>query len=318
MKMMDQISSKTGKVAEFPLKLNLQLFAEEEGYPSLEDSSEFNDDAREFNAKMDKYVEERTPKVETQAETETVEAEEVVKPEVVDPEKPKQDPETNKAFQEMRKAKEEAERKAAETEVKAKKADELIAQQYGHMGIYTVDQYEAALKADQEAKNAERYEESGLTSEEIEAIRNYRQVKEQLEQQVNVTVQEEKAAQWNSLYATYPELKDTAELFKQGAAPEWYTPEMAAEIARGASPIAAYRNAHFETIMQKTLGNTKEVAKQEALDQLNSKDHLAPNAATGGDVDHVDIDPETMRMYRSLNKGKSDAQIRAWHKKHAM
>ena len=185
------------------------------------------------------------------------------------------------------------------------------------MGIYTVEQLEAVQKAEQEAENARRYEESGLTAEEVEAIRNYGQLKQQFEQENVSRTQEQRATQWTALYTNYPELVETAAAFANGGRPEWYTPEMEAEINRGASPLAAYRNAHFETILQKTLGNAKEVAKQEALDKINSKEHLAPNATTGGEVEHIEIDEETMRMYRALNKGKTDAQIRAWHKKHA-
>lgn len=322
---MNQISRKTGEVADRPylLRLNLQTFAEEgEGYPSLEDSSEFRDDAKEFNSKLDKFTSERAPKEETPAatepENEPAKAEEVVKPEVVDPEKPKQDSETNKAFQEMRKAREEAERVAKEHADKIKRADEFVAQNWGHLGITTVEQYEVALKAEREAENNQRYNDAGLTPEEIEAIQNYPATKQQIAQQQTAQTEAERQTSWGKLYAAYPDLAESSQAFEAGGKPEWFTPEMEAEIARGASPLAAYRNAHFETILQKTVGNTKEVAKQEALNSLNSKNHLKPNGTENADVDHVEIDEETMRMYRSLNKGKSDAEIRKWHKKHAL
>jgi hypothetical protein len=324
---MDQISRKTAEVAALPWKLNLQFFAEEGEYPSLEESPEFRDDAREFNAKMDKFVQERTKepaqepeKPETKPDNEPAKAtEQAEPPEVAVPDqKPKQDSETNKAFQEMRKAREEAERLAKESEERAKRADALIAKQYGHMGITTVEQYESALQAEQEAETMKRYEEAGLTPEEIEKLKKFDQLQQETEQQKQVREQQENVSRWKQLYDAYPELYETAPLFNEGKEPEWYSAEMKAEIARGASPLAAYRNAHFETILQKRLASTKEEARQDALDKLNSKSHLAPNAVTGGDVEHVEIDEETMRMYRALNKGKTDAQIRAWHKKHAM
>lgn len=315
--MMHKISRETAKVAELPLKMNLQLFAgEDDGTPNLEDSPEFKDDAREFNAKMDKFVQEREtskPKAEPVKEeppAEPVKAEEVVKPEVVEPEKPKQDSETNKAFQEMRKQLE------AEKE-RAKRADDLIAKQYGHMGITTVEQYDKALQAEQEAENNKRYVEAGLTPEEIQKLKDYDRIQQESEQTQQARQQQEFTAQWQSLYTAYPDLVEASKAFDEGKDPEWYTDEMKAEIARGASPIAAYRNAHFDAILQKTLNGVKETATQDAMDKVNSKDHLAPNASTGGEVDHVEIDEETMRAYRALNKGKTDAQIRAWHKKHA-
>lgn len=322
---MNEISRKMGEVADRPRfrhKLNLQMFAEEgEPYPNLEDSTEFRDDAKDFNAKADKFMADRTPKetpLETKTEIEPVKAEEVVKPEVVDPDKPKQDSETNKAFQEMRKAREDAERMAKENADRASRADALIAQQWGHMGITTVEQYDAALRAEREAENAQRYNEAGLTPEEVEAIRNFPLVQQKLVQQQVEQTEVQRVATWSKLYAAYPELVESSQAFSTGGMPEWYTAEMQEEIASGASPLAAYRNAHFDTILQKTVGSTKEVAKQEALNSINSKNHLKPNGTENADVEHVEIDDETMRAYRSLNKGKTDAQIRAWHKKNAM
>ncbi len=89
---------------------------------------------------------------------------------------------------------------------------------------------------------------------------------------------------------------------------------MQAEIARGASPLAAYRSAHFETILANATKGIKEVTKQEALNQLSSKDHIKANATGGGEVDHVQIPEAMMAQYRAYNKGKTDAQIRAFHK----
>lgn len=313
---MQNISSKTGNVADFPAKLNLQLFGEEDGTPNLEESAEYEADAREFNAKMDTFAKGRAIETETdvvEQETENPETvEEVEKPEVVDPEKPKQDSETNKAFQEMRKQLEAEKARVADIEARAKKADELIASQYGEShGIYTVEQYEQRLQQEREQENIERYKEAGLTDEEIRKIKDYDSIKQQSESSRLEQQQQAAIAQWQQLFTTYPDLSPA----EAGKSPDWYTPEMAAEIERGASPLAAYRNAHFETILQRTLGNAQEAAKQEALDKLNSKEHLAPNSSTGGEVDHVEIDDETMRAYRALNKGKTDAQIRAWHKK---
>ena len=146
-----------GSAADFPLKMNLQLFAEDDDVtPNLEDTPEFKEDAREYanmDAKIDKFMEEKTPKAEPEVKTEIepVKVEEIVKPEAVEPEKPKQDSETNKAFQEMRKQLEAEKARAAEIEAKAKKADDLIAQQYGAShGIYTVEQYEQRLQQERE------------------------------------------------------------------------------------------------------------------------------------------------------------------------
>lgn len=328
--MTQNISSKTEDVAALPSRypLDLQYFAgEDDGTPSLEDSPEFAADAKEFNAKMDAFTSSRTKEepAKTEAPTETPttvpveESQQAGNTDVADPEdKPKQDPETNKAFQEMRQKLKEVEKAKAEIEAKAKKADELIAQQYGEShGIYTVEQYEQQLQRQKDQEDQQRYEEAGLTPEEIQMLKEYPQLKQETESFQQSKQSEDFTAAWKNLYTMYPEVEQAIQKFNAGEEQDIFNDEMRAELARGASPLAAYRNAHFERIMASKLQNVQEAAKQEAIDKLNSKEHLAPNASTGGEVDHVEIDEETMRAYRALNKGKTDAQIRAWHKKHA-
>jgi desulfoferrodoxin (superoxide reductase-like protein) len=321
---MNEISSKTANVAELPLKLNLQLFAEDIA-PNLEDTPEFKEDAKEFaamDAKMEKFTEERkskeTPVVEKTVENEPDKViDKAVTPEVAAPdEKPKQDMETNKAFQEMRQKLEAAEKAKTENEAKAKKADDVIAKEYGKShGIFTVEQYEQRLQQEKEVEDNERYQAAGLRPDEVEKIREFDRIKAEAETIKQATTQQAYLTQWDSLYKAYPDIVETSKLFSEGKDPEWYNDDMKAEIARGASPLAAYRNAHFETILANVTKGTKETAKQEALNQLNSKDHIKANSGTGSDVEHVEIDPEQMRMFRALNKGKSDAEIRTWYKK---
>jgi hypothetical protein len=326
--MTEHISSKMGEVADLPrrLTLNLQHFAGD-GTPDLEDSPDYAEDMNEFDQKMSKYMstqkqeEPATPTetTETPSTDPETDSKQAATPDVADPvEKPKQDSDTNKAFQEMRKQLEAEKARAAEIEAKAKKADELIAQQYGEShGIYTVEQYEQQLQREKENADRQRYEEAGLTPEEIQMLKEYPQLKQETMEQKQLRLEQEQVDGWKKLYDTYPEFKAAVSSENPEELQRLFNEDMKAEIARGASPLAAYRNAHFEMIMKSQLQNVQEIAKQEALDKLNSKEHLAPNASTGGEVDHVEIDEETMRAYRALNKGKTDAQIRAWHKKHA-
>lgn len=326
--MNQNISSKMGEVADLPSRypLNLQLFADD-GTPSLEDSADYAADMNEFDQKMSKYMsarqqEESTTSNDAPEPTTTVpveESQQAGNSEVAVPEdKPKQDSETNKAFQEMRQKLKEAEKAKADIEAKAKKADELIALQYGEShGIYTVEQYEQQLQREREYADRQRYEEAGLTPEEIQMLKEYPQLKQETAAEQQARQDRELISGWQKLYSTYPEVEQAIAKFNAGEEQDIFNEEMRAELARGASPLAAYRNAHFERIMASKLQNVQEAAKQEALDKMNSKEHLAPNASTGGEVDHVEIDEETMRAYRALNKGKTDAQIRAWHKKYA-
>jgi hypothetical protein len=320
---MDQISRKTGNVAAFPLKLDLQLFADDgETIPDLESTPEYIEDSKEFTqyeTKVAKATAELKAKetpvtVEKPVEKEPDKVEEAVKQEVATPEKPKQDKETNDAFQEQRKAREAAEAKASALEEKAKKADELISKQWGHLGVHTVEQYEQRLQQEQVEEDNERYTKAGLTPQEIEKLRKFDELAEATETITKVQQQEAYLSSWKQLYNSYPDIEASAQVFNEGKEPEWYNAEMKAEIAKGASPLAAYRNAHFETIIANATKGTKEAAKQEALNQLNSKDHIKANATIGGNVDHVEISAEQMMAYRKLT-GQSDAEIRKFHKK---
>lgn len=317
---MNQISRKMVEVADLPRRypMNLQLFSEE-AVPALEDTPEYKEDMNEFDSKMQKFMDERTTPT-TEQTTETAEdSEQADEPEVADPaEKPKQDSETNKAFQEMRKQLEAEKARAAEVEAKAKKADELIAKQYGEShGIFTVEQYEQALREEEERANNERYEQAGLTPEEVQMLKEYPQLKQATTAEIEAKKNQEIEQGWVELFEKFPELGKVVADNNQEAVNGFYNDKMKKEMERGASPLAAYLSANFDAVIESRLKNVQEAAKQEALDKLNSKEHLAPNASTGGEVDHVEIDEETMRAYRALNKGKSDAQIRAWHKKHA-
>lgn len=316
---MNHISRKMVDVADLPRRypMDLQLFSEE-AVPSLEDTPEYKEDMNEFDSKMQKFMDDRTSTTEQTTET-AEDSEEAHEPEVADPaEKPKQDSETNKAFQEMRKQLEAEKARAAEVEAKAKKADELIAKQYGEShGIYTVEQYEQALQEEEERANNERYETAGLTPEEIQMLKEYPELKQATTAEIEAKKNQELEQGWVELFSEFPDLGQAVADKNQAVVDAFYNDSMKKEMERGASPLAAYLKANYKTIMENNIKNVQEAAKQEALDKLNSKEHLAPNASTGGEVDHVEIDEETMRAYRALNKGKSDAQIRAWHKKHA-
>jgi hypothetical protein len=327
---MEQISRKIGEVAVLPkfrLPLNLQLFAEDDA-PNLEDSPEFKEDSREYekmNAKIDKFNSDRAPKetVKEPAKVEVVIEKELVKveeeagnKEVATPtDKPKQDTETNKAFQEMRQKLESAEKEKAEVLAKAQKADAMIKAQFGAQGITTVEQYEQWLKQGEEEADNTRYKEAGLTEAEIEKIRKFDEIQAKAESSQKEQTQQAYLSQWESLYKAYPDIVADAESFREGKDPSFYTEEMKDEIARGASPLAAYRNAHFETILANATKTVKETATQDAVDRLSSKNHIKGNAQAAGDIEHFEVDADQMRIYRGLMKGKTDAQIRAFAKK---
>lgn len=324
---MENIAGNTGFATPiFRLPLNLQLFADgDDGTPNLEDDPDYASDVREYeqmDAKIEKFTAERTSK-ETVKETDTKTEKEPAKAdddagtkEVATPnDKPKQDKETNDAFQEQRKAREAAEAKAKVLEDKAAKADALIKAQFGNQGINTVEQYEQWIRDGEIQAETDRYTDAGLTPEEIEKLRDYDTLKAEVTNRTVTEIQQESSKQWGALYNAYPEVEEAIVKFNKGEAQTIFNAEMQAEIARGASPLAAYRNVHFETILANATKSVKETATQDAVDRINSKSHIKGNAQAAGDIDHYEVDPEQMKIYRGLMKGKSDAEIRKFAKK---
>lgn len=73
--------------------------------------------------------------------------------------------------------------------------------------------------------------------------------------------QQEKLAKWNELYAAYPDLVESSNVFNDGGAPNWFTDDMRARIDRGYDPKDAYELAHRNTIITQT----KKQAEQKAI-----------------------------------------------------
>lgn len=271
-------SSKTGEVAELPLKLDLQWFAGEVDEP------EYVEPEEPENLEWESFDSDK-PK----EEAETDEEPEVVEPE---PDKPKQDHETNKAFQEMRKAREEAERQVSE-------ADEWAKTTYGHLGINTFKEYQQALT---DQKKREEYQEKGIDYDEVRKI-----AKEEAETHPDVIkarhIEQKYAvnAEIRDLKAAYPDvdvsevddLKDVVTALSK--LPNWDAIQQ--KINKGYELKDAYELANRDEIMSKRAA----AAEQAARNKINSKSHLKPSGSGAAD-DSISIPPETLAQYRTIFK----------------
>ena len=77
-------------------------------------------------------------------------------------------------------------------------------------------------------------------------------------------------------------------------------------------PIDAYRLANFERLAEKRAA----AARQETRNSINSRKHLQPTGGTGADPDVI-VPPDVMAMYRTINPGATDAEIRKhWMREH--
>lgn len=283
-------SRKNGEVAVLRWTLNLQMFAE--GAEPAEPSEPAYVEPDEPDDIVWEPFESDKPKVEPEVKTEPPE---VVSPE---PEKPKQDHETNKAFQEMRKAREEAERRA-------KAADEVIAKEFGHLGITSLEQYEQYLRDEPKRKE---YAEKGIDYDEVRKIASeiaeeraanhpdvIRAKQDAARMEVNSDIRELKTA--------YPDL-DVSEVDKLDSVelrtmlsklPNW--DQMEQRVNRGYSLKDAYELANRETIEQKRI----EAAAQAERNKINGKAHMKPTGSVEtGDV--LIVPPDVLSQYRQIFK----------------
>ena len=87
-------------------------------------------------------------------------------------------------------------------------------------------------------------------------------------------------------------------------------PEILDRVQRGASLIDAYKMVNFDTFMQ----HTNEAARQQAINQMRGKNHLASQSTGVAQTDeYVEVPKEIMSRWK--DEGKTEKQIRELYKK---
>ena len=81
-------------------------------------------------------------------------------------------------------------------------------------------------------------------------------------------------------------------------------------VKRGNSFLDAYRLANFD----KLTAARAEQARQQAMNNARSKDHLRPTTGQQG-AGAVSVPPDEMAMFRAINPGATEAQIQAYYNK---
>lgn len=206
------------------------------------------------------------------------------------PAEQKQDPELNAKFAEMRRKVESAEKEAA----RAKKADDMVAKTWGHMGITTVEQLEVQLEKEAREAEEDRWREKGVEPEEIQKM-----IDEKLANHPSVLAAKQReqdsfrSAQMDKLNKNYGlDIKSLDDI--QGLP---NAEAMIQKIVAGYEWDEAYLVTHQEHISQ----NLASRAKQAALNNQQSKSHLKTTKG-GSDVDTFTPDPEVMANYRIMFK----------------
>jgi hypothetical protein len=272
----NKASEKIAEVAELPLKLNLQLFADEVGDEGADDAADVDtiDTGDDVDDTLDTDVDDDDQGANN--------------PGAADPDQNpsfKDDPQ-NKAFAEMRRRTEQAERDA---QIARKYGAEYgvfseaeIAAKYGDShGIRSLAELEKAIQTEQ-------YRQQGIDPDAInQLIENHPAIKQANEENFKRLVQDN----YLDLQKEYPELVKKPEDVSEDVFKKWNDGKS------GLTLTEAYELVNRKSIRE----HLQASSKQKALNQVNSKSHLRSNGGDGADdVDLTSIPADTLQTYRQL------------------
>lgn len=177
-------------------------------------------------------------------------------------------------------------------------------------------EYQRAQEAERGKRQMEQLQKAGIDPaalqsvvEQLPVVRQARQVLDEA-QQAKTAAEAERARTWFgeqlrgiAALGLDPDVGSLEDL--AGKYPDKY-PEMMDRVRKGATLVEAYQTVNFEAILAKRTA----AAKQAALNSTAGKEHLQPTAPAGGQGGSVEVPADVRQMYRELNPGLSDADIR--------
>ena len=257
-------SEKTTEVAEPLLKLDLQFFSDDLGA----DDGGADDSVETIDDNLD------TP-------DDDVDDEGVKDGELADtPNNFKDDPQ-NQAFAQIRREKE-----AYEQQVKAMNA--MIAEVYGDQGIFTFEQYQEALQAQQQEQEKQQYREAGLPEDLAEKLTKVDEVLQQAEQE---KFERLLVDNFSELQKEYPDLVKSPEDIPETAWQKWNDGKT------GLTLMEAYELVNKQAIRE----HLQASAKQSTLNKINSKEHIRGNGGeVSDDIDITSVPDDVMASYRQM------------------
>jgi len=174
--------------------------------------------------------------------------------------------------------------------------------------ITTVKDYVDALQIQQRQASEQELRDKGVDPNMINRMIETNPVVMQAQQVIEQSkmTQAEYALQQDIAAITQydPSIKGIKDL---AALPNF--PEIYDRVQRGASLVDAYKAANFDNFMQ----HQNQAARQQAINQMRGKDHLASQGAgVTQDNDYVEVPPEIMKRMKS--DGKTEKQVRELYK----
>ena len=275
---------------EYALPMELQFFAEGEGSEGSENTQEVAE-----------------PETVSNVEAEPTETEGVTE-EAADPQP--QSPETNAAFANMRRQLQEANRRLADT-------DAMFARQFGKYKnpetgepIRSAKDYYEAMAAQERANAREQMQQNGIDPEMIDnlianspAVRQAQAVTAELN---TYRAQQRLEADYKEILALDPSLNGVEDILNDPS-----MPLMTEKVAQGMSLVDAYKIVNFDRVFA-----SKEAAvKQQTVNQVKGKNHLATGASINVNDTEEDIPAESIEKWKEMFPEKSSKELKALYNK---
>lgn len=169
--------------------------------------------------------------------------------------------------------------------------------------ITNVNDYMDALQIQQRQANEQELQEKGVDPQIIDRMIAQNPVVMQAQQVIeqNKMVAAENALQRDLAEITKfdPNIKGINDL---AALPNF--PEMLDRVSHGMSLVDAYKIVNY--------GKSTDAARQQAINQMRGKDHLATQSGVEQDEEYVEVPSEIMSRWKS--EGKTEKQIRELYK----
>lgn len=196
-----------------------------------------------------------------------------------------QDPKIDAAFAKMRR--------------EIEKANKLIEQLYGEQyGIRTVDDLERAVQQQQQQQVQQQIQQVGIDPNVINQLIENHPVIQQAKQ---LAEDQRLLSNWNALKDEFGDLVKS---------PSDLPPEVWDLYDKGWDLTDAFIKVKRKDIIE----HTKAVAKQQTLNNMNSKQHLKTEGDGASDNDNtVNIPSETLQMYIDMGMTKKEA-VAHWKK----
>jgi hypothetical protein len=178
--------------------------------------------------------------------------------------------------------------------------------------VTTLEELNAVQKEQQQRQMQKNLREGKLLPEDLQAM--IRSEMEQKEQEAKPQQQEKPAG--NAAFQAQVE-KELAEINKLDSSVKTLedimqletAPAFAAAVKRGATFLEAFQLANFDRLQKAGREESARRAKQAALNDQRSKEHLTGSSQKGSGA--VSVPADTLAMYRMLMPGKSDDEITA-------